>query len=118
MSAPYLVLAIITVISTCPSLFFSAVEIRSTDPKTRLVAQYTTARSLALFALAVVPFFGVFDGWLLAIAVAMLVVQALDGIIAWRARATGAGTPLLNVVGPLISAIASAFGLWWFLTAG
>ncbi|BDZ40475.1 hypothetical protein [Microbacterium suwonense] len=118
MNAPYLVLAIVTLISTAPSLFFSAVEMRSTDPKTRVIAQYTTARSLALFLLAIVPLCGRFDGWLLAIAVAMLIVQAIDGAIALRARSAGMGTPLVNIIGPFATAVASAACIWWFLAAG
>lgn len=118
MSAPYIVLAIVTLISSVPSLYFSAIEMRSTDRKTRQVAQYTTARSLALFVLAVVPLFGRFDGWLLAIAVAMLIVQAIDGIIALLSRRAGMQTALLSIIGPFATVVASAAALWWFLAAG
>ncbi|MDT0158812.1 hypothetical protein Q9R19_14370 [Microbacterium sp. ARD32] len=118
MSVPYLVLAIITLISTVPSLYFSAVEMRTAEPKKRVIAQYTTARSLALFGLAVVALCGRFDGWLLAIAFAMLLVQAVDGVIALRARAAGLGTPLGNIIGPFATAAASAAGIIWFLVAG
>ena len=118
MSAPYLVLAVITLISAIPSLYFSAVEMRSGDPKTRQVAQYTTARSFALFVLALVPLFGRNDGWLLAIATAMLIVQGIDGVIALRGRLSGAGGPLMNIVGPFATAVASAAALWWFLAVG
>lgn len=117
MSAPYPVLAIITLISSAPSLFFSAVEIRSGDARKRVVAQYTTARSLALFVLALVPLFLHDDGWLLAIATAMLIVQAIDGVIALRARAAGLGTALVNIIGPFATAVASAAALWWFLAS-
>lgn len=118
MDAPYLVLAVVTLISTMPSLFFSAMEMRSADAKTRVVAQYTTARSLALFVLAVIAVCGRFEGWLLAIAVAMLIVQGIDGVIALRARRAGMGTPLGNVIGPIVTAVASAACIAWFLAAG
>ncbi|GAA5153491.1 hypothetical protein GCM10025768_23230 [Microbacterium pseudoresistens] len=112
MSVPYLVLAIVTLISTVPSLYFSAAEIRSDDPAVRRVAWYTTARSAALFVLAVVALCGRFDGWLLAIAVAMIIVQAADGVIALR------GGKAVMYIGPFATAAVTAAALVWFVTAG
>ncbi len=111
MDAPYLVLAIITLISTIPSLFFAAAEMRSRKPTTRVVARYTTARSAALLVLAVVPLFGQNDGWLLAIAAAMIIVQVVDGFIGTARR-----KPLL-VIGPFVAAAANLAALIWFVLA-
>jgi len=112
MTAAYLVLAIITVISAIPSLYFSSVEVRNPQRAAREIAWYTTARSAALLVLAVVPLCGRFDGWLLAVAVAMIIVQALDGAIGLTR-----GKPL-HVIGPFITVVVHVAALIWFLIAG
>lgn len=112
MTAAYLVLAIITVISAIPSLYFSAVEVRNPQREAREIAWYTTARSTALLVLAIVPLFGRFDGWLLAIAIAMIIVQAVDGVIGLTR-----GKPL-HVIGPFVTVVVHLAVLIWFFVAG
>lgn len=108
---PYLVLAIVTLISTLPSLYFSAVEMRSPEHTTRVVARYTTARSAALLVLAVVPLLGRHDGWLLAVALAMIIVQAVDGCIGTARRL------VMFAVGPFATAAANTAAVAWLVAA-
>jgi hypothetical protein len=111
MDVPYIALAAITVISTIPSLFYSAVELRNPDAGARLIARYTTARSLALFLVALVPFFGHFEGWLLAIATAMVIVQVVDTVIGIPRRS------IMMIAGPAVIAVLNLVALIVFVNA-
>jgi|SRR5829696_5744960 len=103
----YYVLASATLLNAIPSFIYAIQSARQAgdDHGRQIVALYAAARSGALVVLAVVPFFGRFDGWLLAIAVAMILVQGLDAFIGIRRRQIGmiagpAVLAVLNLVAP------------------
>ena len=109
--APYLVLAVITLLSTLPSAWFSGLELRHPEAETRQVARYLMVRSLALLVVAVVPLVHRSAGWLVAVAVAMVLVQASDAVLGALRR-----KPML-VVGPAVTAVATVAALGWMLAA-
>jgi hypothetical protein len=70
---------------------------------------YASARSLALAATAVVALFARSSTFLEAIALAMVIVQALDAII-------GVGIhDRLKTIGPAATSLANAVALIWLL---
>ena len=112
MTAARLSLTLLTLASAAVSLVFSVRALRQPDPQRLMVAHYTVARSVALFAVAVVPLFVALDGWLIAVAVAMIVVQALDAVVGIARR-----DPVFTI-GPAVTAAANGAVLVWFLTSG
>lgn len=107
----YYVLASVTLLSAIPSLFYAIQSVRRAgdDHERQIVALYAAARSGALVVLAVVPFFGRFDGWLLAIAVAMILVQGLDAFIGIRRR------QIAMIAGPAVLAVLNLVALVLFV---
>lgn len=110
MSGPYLVLAIVTALSTLPSAYFSGKEVRHADAAVRQVARYLMVRSVALIVVALVALVHQSNGWLAAVAVAMIVVQTSDAFLGAAQRRT------LLVVGPGVTALTLAVTLVWLLT--
>jgi len=107
----YVALVGITLLSAFLSMFFSvrAVRLAESDAE-RTAALYAGARSVALFAVAVVPAFGFFAAWALAVAMAMTVVQGLDALIGIRRGRAGtilgpATLAVLNLVAILLFAL-------------
>lgn len=113
MTAQYLVLAVLTLLSTVPSTFFSARELRNPHPETVRVARYLTVRSGALSLAAVVALVFVSPGWLLALAVIMALVQAADAVLAVLGRLK----PVM-VLGPIVAAVALVAAIAWLLSNG
>lgn len=108
-SLPFLVCAAITAVSAFISLGFSIRAVVVSAGDTRQTAMYATARSFALAAVAVVPFLGGSRSWLLAVATAMTIVQAIDAWIGWRAHDP------LETYGPAGTAIANLAAIVWLL---
>lgn len=113
MTAQYLVLAVLTLLSTVPSTFFSARELRNPHPETVRVARYLTVRSGALSLASVVALVFVSPGWLLALAVIMALVQAADAVLAVLGRLK----PVM-VLGPIVAAVALVAAIAWLLSNG
>lgn len=109
MTAPYLVLAVITLASTLPSAYFSARELRNPDAEARRVGRYLVVRSVALVLVAVVPLVHHSVGWLAAVAVAMIIVQASDAVLGLARKQTR------FVIGPAVTAAATVAALLWLL---
>ena len=107
----YLLLAILTLASASVSLFYAVKSVLDAagDPERGSLARYAGARSVALFLVALVPLFGRFDGWLLAVAFAMIVVQAIDAVIGIPQR------KVALVVGPAVTAVLNLGALILFL---
>ena len=83
----YVALVGITLLSAFVSMFFAVRSIRLAETsEERTVALYAASRSVALFAVAVVPAFGRFAEWAIAIAMAMTIVQGLDALVGIRQR--------------------------------
>ena len=110
MSVPYLVLAVVTLLSTVPSLIFSAAELKHRDPEVRRVARYLTVRSGALLLVAVAPLVYPSVGWLAAVAVTMTIVQAGDAVLGLIRR------QVVYIVGPAVTALATVAALAWLLS--
>lgn len=123
MTPAYLTLAVVTGLSAAVSLWFSTVALRTSVGEVRVLAGYVAARSIALFAVALVPLFVRLDAWLLAVAIALIVVQVLDGAAALGAGGGGWGRTLASsraafVAGPAITAAVQGAALAWFLNGG
>jgi len=108
----YVALVGITLVSAFASMFFGvrAVRLAETDEE-RTASLYAAARSVALFAVAVVPAFGFFVAWALAVAVTMTIVQALDALVGIRRARAGvilwpATLAVLNLIAILLFATA------------
>ena len=108
----YVALVGITLVSAFLSMFFSVrgVRLAETDGE-RTAALYAASRSVALFAVAVVPAFGFFPAWALAVAVTMTIVQGLDALVG--IRRPGAWT----ILGPAALAVLTLIAILLFATA-
>ena len=107
----YVALVGITLLSAFISMFFAvrAVRLAESDAE-RTAALYAGSRSVALFAVAIVPAFGFFAAWALAVAMAMTVVQGLDALIGIRrARAS-------TILGPATLAVLNLVAILLFAT--
>lgn len=100
----------ITAISAYVSLGYSIAGLRgSDDDAARTASKYALARSSALAVAATVAPFTQAVAFLVAVAVAMIVVQASDAVI-------GAGLrDRLKTIGPALTAAANAAALVWLL---
>jgi hypothetical protein len=109
MSAAFWVCAVVTVISAFVSLGYSITALTGSDPPARTSSMYASARSLALALTAVVALFVQSNTFLEAIALAMVLVQALDAIIGVRIH------DRLKTIGPAATSLANAVALIWLL---
>ena len=85
-SAAYWTCAAITSLSAFISLFFSTRAVMTSSGLTQTNALYATARALPLAVVSLVPFFHHSRSWLIALAVILTSVQALDALIGVRIR--------------------------------
>lgn len=109
MSAAFWVCAAITAISACVSLGYSLAALTGSDALCRTSAMYASARSVALAVAAIVAFFARSSSYLAAVALTMVIVQAIDAVI-------GAGTrDRLKTVGPAVTSLANAAALVWLV---
>lgn len=69
--------AVVTAMSAFLSMGFSFLGLRSTGD-TLVASMYTLSRSIALAVVSLVPLFSGSRSWLIAVALAMVIVQALD----------------------------------------
>ena len=103
MNASFWVCFAITAISATVSLGYS-VHAAATQ-RTNQLAQYAAARSVALFAAVVVVAIMQSRSVLVPVAIAMVVVQALDALIGIPARKIG------QIAGPAVVAVANLVAL-------
>lgn len=107
MTSPFLVCASVTLISALISLGFSVASVPDTSGKTRTLAFYTVARSVAFAVISVVPFFNGSIAWLEAAALGMTILQACDAVI-------GMTIPdRMKTFGPAGTAVANLAALIW-----
>jgi hypothetical protein len=109
MTGTYWFCAVVTIISALTSLGFSIAAIRIPKSGISTNAMYATSRSLALVVLAVVPFFYESRIWLIEIALAMIIVQALDAVIG------NIKHDMQKTAGPAFLAILNLFALILFI---
>lgn len=110
MNLPFLVCAIITAVSAFTSLGFSLASISGSSKQVRTSALYTTARSLALACVSVIPLLTKSLEWLKAVAVCMIVLQLCDAAIGITIK------DKIKTLGPAVTAAANLAALLW-LTA-
>ncbi len=108
MTTAFWVCAIITVISALTSLGFSLAALRSSGDAL-IALLYTAARSVALLVVAVGALFTASHGWLSNIALAMVIVQALDAFIGVKQR------NLMKTAGPAVLSMANLAALIWLI---
>lgn len=101
----FYICAFITAASAFTSFGFSAVALRSAKGESRSTAMYAAARSIALALVSLVPFFYHAEPFLVAVAVIMILVQAIDAAIGWRLRSN------LKTFGPAATSLANLSAL-------
>ncbi|MFC8733755.1 hypothetical protein ACFT5B_14970 [Luteimicrobium sp. NPDC057192] len=112
MPAAFWVCGLVTLVSAAVSLGYSIAALRAADaPGERLASRYAAARSVALASVAVVALFSGSEGFVVAVGLAMVVVQALDAIV-------GSTIPdRLKTVGPAATAVVNAAAVVWLLAS-
>jgi acyl-coenzyme A synthetase/AMP-(fatty) acid ligase len=108
MTTPFLACAAITVISSVVSLGFSLAAIRGVIGDARTLALYATVRSVALLLISIVAAF-IHPQWLVAAAMAMIIVQAGDAWVGTTIR------DAMKTYGPAATASANLLALVWLL---
>ena len=107
----YVALVAITLLSAFISMFFAIRSIRFAESaEERTAALYAASRSVALFAVAVVPAFGHFAEWAIAVAMAMTIVQGLDALVGIRRRKAA------MILGPATLAVLNLVAIILFAT--
>jgi len=112
MSAAFWVCASVTAISSYVSLGYSIAGLRGATAETRVGFAYALARSVALAVAATVALFVGSSDYLVAVAVAMVIVQAADAVVGARFG------DRVTTYGPAATAAANAAALVWLLAGG
>jgi hypothetical protein len=110
MTTPFLVCAIVTAVSAFVSLGFSLASVPGAKGQTRTLALYTCARSIAFAIISVVPLATGWSLWLEAVAVGMIILQALDACV---------GVDIgdrMKTLGPAGIAVANLAALVWLIS--
>ena len=105
----FYVCAIITAASAFTSFGFSVMALRLAKDESYNNAMYAAARSVALALISLVPFFYHATAFLAAIALIMILVQAIDAVIGVRIRSA------LKTFGPAATAFFNLLALVWLL---
>jgi hypothetical protein len=109
-TTPFLVCAIITAVSAFVSLGFSIASVPGAKGQARTLALYTCARSIAFAIISVVPFATGWSVWLEAVAVGMIILQALDAFV---------GVDIgdrMKTFGPATMAVTNLAALLWLIS--
>ncbi|WP_374946220.1 hypothetical protein [Agreia sp.] len=109
MTVAFWICALVTFASAAVSLGYSLVAVRQSRADARTASLYAAARSVSLVVVAVVaPFTGALP-FVAAIAIAMIVVQAIDAGIGVAIR------DRVKTFGPALTAAANLAALLWML---
>jgi hypothetical protein len=103
--------AAVTLVSALTSAGFSIAGLATATGPARHPSQYAAARSLALAVISVVPLLSPARPWEEAVALAMIVVQALDGVIG------AADRDLMKTAGPFSLGAVNALALGLLVTS-
>jgi hypothetical protein len=101
----------VTAASAFVSLGFSAAAVLSGRQQARTNAMYALSRSVALAAVSLVPLFSQTRSSLLTIALAMVIVQALDAVVGGTIR------DRMKTFGPASLGALNLVALVWFLVS-
>jgi hypothetical protein len=107
MPLSFWVCAVVTVISAVVSLGYSIAGLIRASDADRTASMYACARSVALAGVAVVALFAGSTPFLVAIAIAMVIVQAADAVVG------GVTRDRLKTIGPAATAAANLAALMW-----
>ena len=109
MSTGFWVCATITAVSALVSLGYSLAALAESETASRTSAMYASSRSLALAVAAVAALFWRSTPYLVAIALTMVIVQAVDAVIGAVIR------DRLRTFGPAVTSLANAVAVVWLL---
>jgi hypothetical protein len=109
MTVPFIVCALITAISALVSFGYSMAAVLGSSGEAKTLARYASARSVALLIVSLVPFLTGSHQWLLAIACAMIIVQACDAAIGLTIK------DRMKTFGPAGTAVANLAALLWLV---
>jgi len=110
MTTPFLVCAAVTAVSAFVSLGFSIASVPGANGQTRTLALYTCARSTAFAIVSLVPFATGWRLWLEAVAVGMIILQALDAGVGVTMR------DRMKTLGPAAIAVTNLAALVWLIS--
>ncbi len=105
MPAAYWFCAAVTLVSALTSAGFSIAGMAAATTVARTSSRYAAARSLALAVISAVPLLSPSRPWEESAALAMILVQAIDGLIG------GADRDLMKTAGPLSIGAVNALAL-------
>lgn len=111
MSGAFWVCAALTLVSAFVSVAYAAAGARVAVDAARPPSLYALARSAALVAVAIIAIISGVTQFLTAVAVAMILVQALDALIGASIR------DRIKTVGPALTATANVAALIWLLAS-
>jgi hypothetical protein len=106
--ASYYICVLITIASAFTSLGFSAQAVRAANNE-QISALYAATRSVALAIVSLAPLFYHSKPFLVAIAIAMIIIQALDAAIGFTIKNQ------LKTYGPIATALFNLLALVWLL---
>jgi hypothetical protein len=109
-SAAYWTCAVISALSALTSLFFSARAAVTDEGHARTNARYVVARSFPLTVVAVIPLFHHSTQWEIAVALCLVIVQALDAGIGVTIR------DRKETAGPALTAALNLAALLWLIS--
>lgn len=109
MSTAFWVCATITAVSAFVSLGYSLAALAGSETPNRTSSMYASSRSLALAVAAVAALFWRSVPYLAAVAITMVIVQAVDAVIGAVIH------DRLKTFGPAVTALANAVALVWLL---
>jgi hypothetical protein len=110
MTTPFLVCATVTAVNAFVSLGFSIASVPGAHGETRTLALYACARSVAFAVISVVPLATGWSLWLDAVAVGMIILQALDAGVGVAIR------DRMKTFGPAAIAVTNLAALVWLIS--
>lgn len=109
MSTAFWICAVVTAISAFVSLGYSVAGLRGAEAASRTGFMYAFARSLALALSAVIAIVSGSVGYLAAVAIAMVIVQACDAVVGAVIR------DRMKTIGPAATAALNSAAVCWLL---
>jgi len=111
MTGAYWICAGVTLVSAVVSFGYSVAGLRGAEGAARTASQYALARSTALLAVAGVALFAGAPAFVAAVAIAMIIVQAIDAVVGVTIK------DRLKTFGPALTALLNLGVLVWMLLA-
>ncbi len=109
MPAAFWICALVSLISAAVSFGYSVAGVRGTVGADRTSSLYALSRSLALLVVAVAAPFTGSTAVVAAVALAMVIVQAVDALVGSKLHS------MVKTLGPVATATANLVALIWLL---